>query len=169
MEKIMTVNSRKIVFLDTCVFSAYLFLNRNEVKENKLARKLIEDLTNQKAEIFIPLPALQEVLICCSDGKRMQVYSEIEKLFKLADFNTLCTKSLIELLDYETFKAFCAEGAVRDHIRTDQQIVSIALHYKADCIYSSDPHFPKYADGKIEIIDYLELEYADQPTFKFPS
>ncbi len=60
-----------VVVFDSCVLSAYLGLNPKESQEHIAAKTLVNDLVKKKYEIFIPVQAIQEVLICpgSSNGK----------------------------------------------------------------------------------------------------
>lgn len=161
----MTPNP-SIVFFDTCVLSAYLGLNPKEDEEHTLAVRLVNQLKGKKVEIFLPIPVIQELLICVENlDEREKLYKGIAKYFRIADYSIHAAQHLLSLLDLSKMKEYCQDGSTRDHIRTDVQIISIALVNDAGCIYSSDPHFKKIADGKIEIINYLDGVMQKEFTF----
>jgi len=159
-------SNQKVIFLDSCALSAFLGLNPRESNEHRAAEALVNGLKNQGYEIFIPIQALQEVLICIDDLiERNEAYNLIAKLFKIAGLYLDSTPHLIDLLDPERMNELCVNGTTRDHIRTDEQIISIALANEAMCIYSSDKDFPKIAENKITIRDYRN--HPVQESFDF--
>ena len=146
-----------VIVLDSCVLSAYLGLNPKESQEHMAAESLVTDLKKKDSVIFIPIQALQEVLICIEDlQKRNEIYQGIAKYFKIVGLNLTSTPHLINLLNLEKRNELCSNGTTRDHIRTDEQIIAIALANNASTIYSSDSHFPTIAENKITIIDYRQ-------------
>ena len=155
-----------VVVFDSCVLSAYLGLNPKESQEHIAAKTLVNDLVKKKYEIFIPVQAIQEVLICIDDlQKRNEVYQGIAKYFKIVGLYLNATQHLISLINLEKRNRLCSSGTPRDHIRTDEQIIAIALSINASTIYSSDSDFPKIAEDKITIINYRE--FPTQQSFKF--
>lgn len=80
----------------------------------------------------------------------------LSKLFTIADFTTNSLPHLLDLLSDESKKFPHEAKKMRDHIRTDVQILATALSNNASVIYSSDSHFPTLAKDKIKVINHTK-------------
>ena len=149
---------RETVFIDTNVLSHYFAVNQNDPEwkiKQQLAEALFEELEKNKARVMIPTPVLLELLYMHKDATdRKSLLVMLQKAFQFADFSANAAAIGADLMrENGTFNKLVQENGqkLRDHLRSDAQILSIALANNADVIYTEDKHFQTLSQGKIQI------------------
>ena len=149
---------KEIVFVDTNILSYYFAINQHDpewqIKQN-LANALFQELNKNKATVIIPTPVLLELLYINKDTEdRRKLLIMLQKLYQFADFSAKAASIGADLMrENGTFNKLIQENGqrLRDHLRTDTQIIAIALANNADVIYTEDKHFIALSQGKIQI------------------
>lgn len=138
----------KVVFDNS--FLVFLFDRKAGASVERAAARidgLIESLSNKKAKIIIPTPALTEVLMA---GKfTVQVYIEKLKTFGAFQIRAYDERAAIELAaEYVATKKSNRERAKQapwNKIKFDRQIVAIAKTQGASAVYSDDAQLRQFA------------------------
>ena len=149
---------RETFIIDTNVISHYLAVNQNDPEwqiKQQLADALFDEFAKKKARVMIPTPVLLELLYMNKDGSdRKKLLVMLQQAFQFADFSADAAAIGADLMRGNgTFNKLIQENGqrLRDHLRTDTQIIAIALANHADAIYSEDKHFQALSQGKIPI------------------
>lgn len=120
---------------------------------------LLEDLENSRAIIYIPAPVITEYLLGVDPERHPETLEKLSRRFSIANQDVVSAQRAAELwlkrnggrrqLSAELREA--ANGASRQVLKVDCQIVGIALAKRADVIYTHDPGIKAFADGMIRV------------------
>lgn len=163
--------NEQIVVFDTTVLSHFLFTRERELAEHEVATALVNDLYKNNFTLAIPAPCLLEILVAYpEEDRRLSIYEKLSKNFKIYSFNSRAAHIGATLVGTNFYKDFVSEISgeknpdtlIRDHIRTDLQIVSIAVSIEAECIYSTDSHFLPIAGDRIKIRNYSGFSFQHE-------
>lgn len=124
------------------------------------AQALLEELENQRATIIVPAPVITEYLLGVDPERHPDTIEKLSRRFSIAPYDTAAALRSTDLwlrrnggrtLSSE-LKAL-ANGASRQVLKIDCQIVGIALAKRADVIYSHDPGIRSFAEGVVKVSD----------------
>jgi predicted nucleic acid-binding protein len=123
------------------------------------AAKYIRYLEEQGERVMVPAPVAGEYLIGFNGQDRAAQQSLIQRLFYVPAFDMPAAVMQAEIesdkkLLLEMKKEFNLD---RQQLRTDAQILAVAIVNKADKIISHDPHMSKLAGTRIKVEQMPEI------------
>lgn len=163
--------NERIVVFDTTALSHFLLIRERELAEHEVATALVNDLYKNNFTLAIPAPCLLEILAAYpEEDRRLSIYEKLSEKFKIYSFNSRAAHIGAALLGPNFYRDFLSDISgekdpdtlIRDHIRTDLQIVSIAISIEAECIYSTDSHFPLIAGDRIKVRNYSGFSFQHE-------
>ena len=108
----------------------------------------------EKHHLLIPTVVIAEILSPEPREKHSEIMSLISENFIIGNFDTLCAIRYANILNsrFMDLKKFAYDNGIRrEKMKTDFMIVSTALAYNANIIYSNDAHLTTYAKGLIAV------------------
>lgn len=157
---------KKICFFDSNML-IWLFQGRAAdpviTKEHEIVQNEVDALLKEGAALYIPAPALFELLIDVPDiSDREEIMSMIGNSFCLVPFDL--PAALLGSNEYaakfaELKKIHKGEQNVRNLLKTDVQIMSTALARNADLMYSDDKDIKKMEGNGITVKQLRDIVY----------
>lgn len=119
------------------------------------AKKFFKWLENEDMKVLIPANVIAEFLMLIPHKEHGQVISLFHKFFIVAPFDAAAASCFAKIWrernDDGTIERLKGEGATKNKITFDCQIVATAVTHGASCIYSYDEDLAKFAKGYIEV------------------
>lgn len=140
---------------------------------------LIRQLSRAKTKVLIPTPVLSEVLVHAGAASTQYLTLLNQSPFRIVPFDTRAAINCAESI--RSFKLKGQTGGVRNKLKFDRQIVSIAQVENVEALYSDDgemfrfgqqvgvkvvrtyelPRDPEAAQGKLDLTD--RTDHPDLP------
>lgn len=118
-------------------------------------KRYIRYLSEKRVQIAIPTPVLFEYLVPFSAEQARAQAEVIEQSFYVPSFDLPASALAAEILrNRELVDAIRAEHRLhKEALKTDAQILAVAITNSAEKLISSDAHMPKLAAGRIPVTD----------------
>ncbi len=130
-------------------------------------KRYIRYLDEKKTRIMIPAPVLFEYLLHFNQKEQEEQRRTIEKHFIVPSFDIHACELAAELQgNTQLIQEIISTGDLdKIKVRTDAQIIAIAIVNQAEKIISHDPHFKTLAQGRIAIeevpVIHTQMELGD--------
>ena len=127
------------------------------------AKALIKHLDEIHDHILIPSVVVAEFLLPIPSEEHALVLNLFNRSFLVASFDTAAASIFAKIWrskkEQSVIDALAKGGKTRTELRTDSQIVAIAVSQKAECIYSHDEALKSFAK---DYIDVKEIPFIPQ-------
>ncbi|RIV17702.1 hypothetical protein DYU11_31155 [Fibrisoma montanum] len=163
---------RKFVAIDTHTFIWGVKKESSVGQEFMIPKTLrfFDYLWEDGYNIIIPTPVLGEALVPIPLDEHYKVLSKINRRMMLASYDPQSAAIFADM--YNSFKKndelneYKKLHAVpRERVKIDYMIAAIAKTYKAECIYSQDPHITKFAGSFIDVKCIPDIPYQTEIIF----
>lgn len=151
-----------VLCIDSQIFIWGIKKQCTEGQENMIQRAeyFFKWADEEKHHLLIPTVVIAEILAPEPKETHAELMSIISDNFIIGNFDTLCAIRYANLLNnrFEDLKEFAKDNGIRrEKMKTDHMIVSTALAYNANIIYSNDAHLKTYAKGLILVSDVPQM------------
>ena len=125
------------------------------------AKRFIKQLDEEGSKVLIPANVIAEFLMLIPHNEHGKVIGQFDKHFIVAPFDTAAASCFAKIWrernDDGTVEKLKQEGATKNKITFDCQIVAIAVTHGASCIYSYDEHIQKFAEGYLDVKEIPDI------------
>ena len=125
------------------------------------AKRFFKWLEDEDIKVLIPANVIAEFLMLIPHEEHGNIISLFNKFFIVVPFDTAAASCFAKIWrkrnDDGTIERLKEDGATKNKITFDCQIVAIAVTHGASCIYSYDEHIEKFADGYIEVKEIPDI------------
>ncbi len=113
------------------------------------AQRFLRFLDKEKARVLIPSTVVAELVWKVPEDRHPDVLRLLQQRFVLGAFDAAgaCLSATIAQKNGGDVRG----AATRETIRSDCQLVAVAVAYKAEKIYSNDPDIRRLAEGFIKV------------------
>jgi predicted nucleic acid-binding protein len=153
----MKFDENSLVFLDTHILIWSIKEEATLGQEQMIpkAKKLLDDILKSQSRAVISSIVVSEFLTNIPSSSMLANLQKIQETFMVVPFDVksalMCAKIWQENQDSKLISDLKELGVSNRKLKADCMIVASAVAYKANCIYSHDKYFKKFAEGFIPV------------------